>query len=67
MVYDVSNPTAPVFQQYLTTRTFVGSTIGPDSGPEGMVFIAADLSPTGTPILAVGNEVTGTVNLFGLA
>ena len=67
MVYDVSNPTAPVFQQYLTTRTFVGSTIGPDSGPEGMVFISADISPTGAPLLAVGNEVSGTVNLFGLA
>ena len=66
MVYDVSNPNAPVFQQYLTTRVFVGSNVGPDSGPEGMVFIPAVDSPTGKPLLAVGNEVSGTVNLFGL-
>jgi Choice-of-anchor I domain len=67
MVYDVSDPGAPVFQQYLTTRVFDGTTIGPDSGPEGMVFIPASVSPTGRPVLAVGNEVSGTVNLWGLA
>lgn len=67
MVYDVSDPVAPVFQQYLSTRAFVGSTIGPDSGPEGMVFVPASSSPTGSALLAVGNEVSGTVNLWGIA
>jgi hypothetical protein len=67
MVYDVTNPTAPVFQQYLTTRTFGAATVGPDSGPEGMAFVPAWQSPTGKPMLAVGNEVTGTVVLWGLA
>jgi hypothetical protein len=62
IVYDVSKPTAPVFLQYLTTRDVSGSTVGPDSGPEGMAFIEAEHSPTGKPMLAVGNEVTGTVH-----
>jgi hypothetical protein len=67
MVFDVSDPAAPVFQQYLATRTFVGTTVGPDSGPEGMVFVPAESSPTGVPLLAVGNEVSGTVNIWSLA
>lgn len=67
MVYDVTDPTAPVIQRYLTTRQFVGSTVGPDSGPEGMVFSPAASSPTGVALLAVGNEVSGTVNLWSIA
>ena len=66
IVYDVSDPQAPVFQRYLTTREFSGSVVGPDSGPEGMAFVPAAQSPTGQPLLAVGNEVSGTVNVFGL-
>ena len=67
VVYDISDPTAPVFQQYLTTRNYAVAPAGTDSGPEGMVFVPAGQSPTGAPLLAVGNEVSGSVNLFGLA
>jgi hypothetical protein len=35
-----------------------------DLGPEGLVFIPAAESPDGMPILAVGNEVSGTTSLF---
>ena len=35
-----------------------------DLGPEGVTFVAADVSPTGRPMLAVGNEVSGTTTLF---
>lgn len=65
MVYDITDPTAPVFQQYLTARVFDGATVGPDSGPEGLVFVPASESPTGAALIVVGNEVTGTVNIFG--
>ena len=67
MVHDVSNPEAPVFQRYLTTRSFATSAVGPDSGPEGMVFVPTAASPTGTALLLVGNEVSGTVNIWGIA
>ncbi len=66
MVYDITDPAAPAFQQYLTTRTFGGAVVGPDSGPEGMVFIPARQSPTHQPLLVYGNEVTGTVAIWGL-
>lgn len=35
-----------------------------DLGPEGLDFIPADESPTGQPMLAVGNEVTGSTTLY---
>ncbi|WP_156761221.1 choice-of-anchor I family protein [Microbacterium karelineae] len=37
-----------------------------DLGPEGLDFIAADASPTGIPMIVVGNEVTGTTTLYAL-
>jgi hypothetical protein len=62
VVADLSDPTAPVILQHLQTRSFSGSSVGPDSGPEGMAFVGN--GPGGQPLLAVGNEVTGTVTLF---
>ncbi|WP_198411061.1 choice-of-anchor I family protein [Microbacterium suaedae] len=37
-----------------------------DLGPEGLDFIAADASPTGVPMVVVGNEVTGSTTLYAL-
>ena len=62
VVVDVTDPTAPVLVQYLVTRVFGGSAVGPDSAPEGMSFLAN--GPNGGPLLAVANEVSGTVALF---
>jgi hypothetical protein len=56
MVYDVTTPTAPVFVSYLNSRD---QGVG-DRGPEGMVFVPADRSPSREPLLIVGNEVSGT-------
>ena len=67
MVYDVTDPAAPQFVDYKNTRSFEGDAVGPDSGPEVLRFIDAKDSPTGTPMLVVANEVTGTVNLWRLA
>jgi hypothetical protein len=66
MVYDVSEPAAPVFVRYLNSRRFGGGSVGPDSGPEVVRFVAAKDSPTGKPMLVVANEISGTVNLWGL-
>lgn len=62
VITDVSDPTTPVFQQYLVTRDFAGSTVGPDSGPESISFL--ERGPGRKPLLAVSNEITGTVSLF---
>ena len=37
-----------------------------DLGPEGLDFIPAESSPTGEPMLAVGNEVTGSTTLYAI-
>jgi len=62
MVYDVTNPVAPVYTTYLNTRT--GAT--GDRGPEGLTLIKAAESPNGKPLLVVGNETSGTTAVFQL-
>ena len=58
LVYDVSDPFSPLFQQYLRTDT--------DLSPEGLEFISASDSPNGEPMLAVTSEVSGTLRLYSL-
>ncbi|HNV75692.1 MAG TPA: choice-of-anchor I family protein [Gemmatimonadaceae bacterium] len=60
MVYDVTQPTAPQFVTYINTRT--GAT--GDLGPEGIIFVPAVRSPTKSPLVIVGNEVSGTTAIF---
>lgn len=62
MTYNISNPAAPIFANYLNTRDF-SSAISGDVGPEGLEFISAEESPTGRPLVLVGNEVSGTVSI----
>lgn len=62
MVYDITNPAAPVFVNYNNTRTL--STYGGDQGPEITLFISGDKSPNGKPYLLVSNEISGTVTVF---
>ncbi len=70
MVYDITDPKAPRFVDYVTNRDFSGDpeagTAG-DLGPEGLLFVPAADSPTGQPLLVVANEVSGTVSIYGLA
>lgn len=72
MVYNVTNPQNPEFVQYLNNRDFSSTQtdleagMAGDLGPEGLAFITADNSPNGAPMLAVGNEVSGTTTLYGI-
>lgn len=66
LVYDVSDPRAPLFAQYLTTYD-PATGARPDAGPEGLSFVPAEASSTGLPQLWVGHETTGTVVGFTLA
>ncbi len=67
MVYEVTDPAAPSFVQYINNRDFSGNaslgTAG-DLGPEGLIFIPAGESPTGKEMLAVANENSGTTTLY---
>ena len=68
MVYDVSNPFAPAFVQYINKRDFSvapGMPESGDQGAEGLIVIDAARSPIrGVPLLVVANEVSGTTTLF---
>jgi hypothetical protein len=65
MVYEVVDPAAPTFVQYINTRDFNATLPGDaDLGPEGLVVVPEEDSPNGRPMLIVANEVSGTVRLF---
>ena len=57
MVYDVSAPETPVFLTYAPPTA-------EDRAPEGMVFVPAEVSPNGQPLLIVAYEDSGTVVVF---
>lgn len=57
-VFDVTDPTAPTVAGYASNR------LRGDLGPEGLLFVNGDDSPTGKPLLLVGNEVSGTTTVW---
>ena len=68
-MYDVTDPTAPSFVQYINSRDFsVGATTGlaGELGPEGLLVIAEDDSPTGNTLVVTASELSGTTALFEL-
>ncbi|MEH7225565.1 choice-of-anchor I family protein [Bacillus sp. JJ1566] len=62
MAYNITDPLNPKFENYLNTRDFSEAIAG-DVAPEGLEFIAHNESPTGNPLVLVGNEVSGTVSV----
>ena len=70
MVYDVTDPSAPVFQQYVNNRDFTEDpeTGNPgDLGVEDLKFVSATDSPNGAPLVIASNEVSGTVTIFQIS
>lgn len=67
MIYDISDPERPEFVDYVNRRNFEAPADASgisDLGPEGLIFIEADDSPNGKPLLVVGNEISGTTTIF---
>lgn len=64
MVYDVSNPLAPVFVTYVNNRNILSN--GPDRGAEGIIFIPQLQSPNGMHIVIAANEVSSTLSIWGI-
>lgn len=70
MVYDITDPRAPLFVDYYNTREDFMldpetnlAAVG-DLGPEGLYFVPAADSPNGQALLIVGNEVSGTTAIY---
>ncbi len=55
-VYDISNPNAPVFKQYIDNPL--------DFGVEGLLFVPANESPTGKALLISSAEISNTVTVY---
>jgi Bacterial surface proteins containing Ig-like domains len=67
MTYDITNPEKPQFAAYTNTRDYKASDLlDTDTGPEGIEFIPASVSPTGQPLLLVAYEVGGKVGVYQL-
>lgn len=62
MVYDVTNPYAPVFTDYKNTRSSTGLT--GDLGPETVRIISSSESPDHQVYAVVANEISGTLSIF---
>lgn len=68
MVYDITDPSAPVFSNYIEPK-FVDAT--PEGevarhGPEVITFIAAEDSQSGNAQIAVAYEISGTTVVYDL-
>lgn len=74
MLYDVSNPAAPRFLAYNSNGRPLNATLsGEDAikaaggmllGPEHQMFVAAEHSPNGKPLLMAGGEVSNDFVIF---
>ena len=64
-VYDITDPYNAKYSTYVINRGLVeGADITGDLAPEGMKFVEAANSPTGKPLLIVGNEISGSVSVW---
>lgn len=72
MVYDITNPNAPVFLTYQNDRDFTKTDAelaagqGSGLGPEGMIFIDAADNGLGKNLLIVANEVSGSTDVYAV-
>ena len=79
ITYDVTDPTAPVFNDYLNRRNFGDVDISDqeddndftfnslDVRPESMVFVPAAASPICADMLVVANAATGSTSVYKVA
>ncbi|WP_082115941.1 choice-of-anchor I family protein [Hymenobacter terrenus] len=62
VVLNVNDPANPRLVQYVNNRSLTNGT--GDQGPEGLVFVSATNSPTGSPLLLLANEVSSTISVY---
>lgn len=69
MVFEITNPTSPQFVSYFLNRDFSVNANDPNAGdlaPEDIRFVSGANSPSGSPVLLVSNEVSGTMSIYSI-
>lgn len=69
MTFDVTAPRRARFVDYVNDRDFSADAATPeagDLGPEGLAFVSRQDSPVRRPLVAVGNEISGTTTVFSV-
>jgi hypothetical protein len=69
MMYDITTPEKAEYLQYTINRNLTSDienelASSGDLGPEGMKFVEANDSPTGSALLIVGNEISGSTSVY---
>ena len=67
MIYNISNPTSPVFEGYYNNRSTVpGDDIDGDLAPESIVYIAPSENSEEKGLIVIANEVSATISVYVL-
>ena len=69
MVYDISDPLNPEFVVYFFNRNFdlePEADVTGDIGPEDVIVVGAEDSPTGETLVITAAEVSGTISFYTL-
>jgi hypothetical protein len=67
MVFDVTNPFQPAFVRYVNNHVPGAPIALGDVSPEGLLFIKAEDSPSGKPLLVASHEISGTLTVFEIS
>ena len=70
VIFDITHPEKSLLVDYVNNANPTGSFDTGDTGdvgPEGIEFVAAEDSPTGTPLLLVANEISGTTTIYEIS
>jgi len=62
MVYNITDPNNVSFVDYKNSRST--SAYAGDHGPEGIIYIKPENSPTNNGYVLVANEISGTITIF---
>jgi DNA-binding beta-propeller fold protein YncE len=68
VTFDVTDPRSPKLVNYTNPSDYPGhlADLARDIGPEGLLFVDAQQSPTNVPLLLVANEVSGTITVYAV-
>lgn len=65
IVYDITNPAAPVFETYVNNRNAIpGGNESGDLGPEGLIYVSPSENALSKGLVVVANEVSATLSVY---